>query len=619
MWLLRGTYLPRGPRSFGSCCRSQTATMWPRAWEPKDRAGLCLGDCVSRFLRQFAQLALTACFALAGMSSPAEADIHFPPVSDVWEVRSTGVNPTKACEVAPGVAWLIDSGSVLYTDDAFRTFSRQLSGASDVFALDRSNVWAVGGGSAWWSDDGGESWHKGLGTKNMDILLGVSFTSALQGTAVGKFWDIYYFATVVYTTNDGGRNWVRTEGHGQWDDRQIPWRKVFDAAGKEGWQHDGTNWVAHSCDGGRTWSRVAWTVRPWAVNNIIPLAASGDLILAVGNGVTGERQLWYSDVGGHPFHTSVIAGADRFSTCVESSRRAYPEGSDAIVVATAYNWPDALGGAALAGAADGPILLTGKDSMPESIVREIRRLGATRAWIVGGEGAVSPAVEGQLKSLLGDDGVKRVAGSNRLATAERVGAEVADVRADAFGGTAFVATALGFPDALSASPVSAAAAIPVYLTQPSAISPDTVKAMKAAGVSRVLILGGTAVVTSDVEATLESHFGDSAVSRISGSDRFATAFAVSDWGVQNAGLSWDGLGFAAGDSFSDALSGGVCQGVSGSVLVLTPTAHHHPTVDRLLVEHHDEISAATFYGGDAAIAVEARSLILKSLTGDRIW
>ncbi|MDP2232889.1 MAG: cell wall-binding repeat-containing protein, partial [Actinomycetota bacterium] len=96
-----------------------------------------------------------------------------------------------------------------------------------------------------------------------------------------------------------------------------------------------------------------------------------------------------------------IAGADRYLTAIANSKMAYRGGADAVVIATGTNWPDALGGSALAGALDGPLLLTTTSDLPDAVAAEIRRLGATKAYVLGGPGAVGPGVEVELKSMLG--------------------------------------------------------------------------------------------------------------------------------------------------------------------------------------------------------------------------
>ncbi len=68
-----------------------------------------------------------------------------------------------------------------------------------------------------------------------------------------------------------------------------------------------------------------------------------------------------------------IRGKSRIHTAVAASSMAF-ETSEYVVVATGYDWPDALGGSALAGALDAPILLTYQKSLPGEVAAEIARL-----------------------------------------------------------------------------------------------------------------------------------------------------------------------------------------------------------------------------------------------------
>jgi len=57
------------------------------------------------------------------------------------------------------------------------------------------------------------------------------------------------------------------------------------------------------------------------------------------------------------YRTERIAGADRIGTAIEISKAAFPQGSDTVIIATGYNFPDALAGAPLACVLDALSLL----------------------------------------------------------------------------------------------------------------------------------------------------------------------------------------------------------------------------------------------------------------------
>lgn len=312
-----------------------------------------------------------------------------------------------------------------------------------------------------------------------------------------------------------------------------------------------------------------------------------------------------------------VDGPSRYETAIAASKLAYPDPLDAagartVVIATGANWPDALGGTSLAGALDGPVLLTRPDVLPDSVKAEIDRLDAQDAIILGGTNAVSLAVETSLKSHLGTDRVKRIQGADRYETAEKIASRVTEELGAGYDGTAFVATGFNFPDALAAAPLAAAQGWPLYLVHPTGgLSDATIAKMKADDVVRVIALGGTGVVSPAVFAKLKSEFGTGLddVRRLEGTDRYKTAIAIASFAVDKYGHTWDRVGITTGTNFPDALAGGVAQGKRGSVLVLTAPTALSPDVAQALTDNKAAISSVTFYGGANAVSEAVRTQV----------
>ncbi len=306
-----------------------------------------------------------------------------------------------------------------------------------------------------------------------------------------------------------------------------------------------------------------------------------------------------------------IAGANRYATAVQVSQRAFPEpldlaGPRTVVIATGQNWPDALGGSALAGALGGPILLVEPGRLPAQVRTEIVRLGATRAIIIGGTAAVGQAVENELNTLV--ERVDRVSGPSRYQTATEVAREVVQVRGEGHDSTVIVTTGGNYPDALAVSPIAASKAWPLYLVEPGkGLASGTVAAMGAP--TRILLLGGTGAVSAPVEEELRSRFPQAEVLRLQGVNRYCTAAAVAAYGVQNADLAWDGVAVATGENFPDALAGGVLQGRRASVMVLTGSASVCSTTLGTLSLNKTEIEHVTYLGGQGAVPDTIRTVI----------
>lgn len=311
--------------------------------------------------------------------------------------------------------------------------------------------------------------------------------------------------------------------------------------------------------------------------------------------------------------TSVpVQGATRIATAIEASKLAFPQGAPAVVIATARNWPDALGGSALAGAAGGPVLLTEPTALPAEVAAEVARLGASKAYIVGGTGAVSSAVATALAGVVGQGNVVRVSGPDRYATARAVAAQAVALQGAAYDGTAFLATGANFPDALGAGPLAAAKGRPIYLVDPkTGADAVLISAMKAAGVTHAVALGGGSVVSTSAVNAVAAGVPCS-TERWWGADRYVTAAAVAQKSAE-AGLSWNGVGIATGENFPDALSAGASLGRLGSVLLLTRTASLPDPTRTALAENKRFISKVRFFGGTGAVSQMVRNAVLRAI------
>jgi putative cell wall-binding protein len=253
---------------------------------------------------------------------------------------------------------------------------------------------------------------------------------------------------------------------------------------------------------------------------------------------------------------------------VQAALAAYPAGCEQVILATARNFPDALGGAALAGMLDAPILLTEPGALSPQTRTAIGTLGATRAIILGSTDAVSADVETELNGMLTDPAVERVGGANRYETAEWL-AQAAVANQKDRSDVAFVATGRNYPDALAAAPIAAANGWPIYLSDTHYIRPQTLAAMHNDGIAKVHILGSATAVGSEVETALNGSFGDANVDRIGDTDRYRTAAALMEFAMRDYGMNISHLAITTGQNYPDALAAGPLQGKTGSVLLLT--------------------------------------------------
>jgi putative cell wall-binding protein len=188
----------------------------------------------------------------------------------------------------------------------------------------------------------------------------------------------------------------------------------------------------------------------------------------------------------------------------------------------------------------------------------------TGVVVVGGSGVIPDAMVSHLDSC-SPAGVTRIAGSDRYATAAEISKSW--TTAD----TVFLATGLNYPDALGGGPVASLNNAPILLTQKNAVPGATNNALTRLAPSRIVLLGGTAVISAAVENDLRSRFPE--VVRLAGSDRYATAAAVSKWHFTGGATT---VYVATGSNYLDALVAGPRAAAESAPLLLV-TSNTVPT------------------------------------------
>ena len=199
----------------------------------------------------------------------------------------------------------------------------------------------------------------------------------------------------------------------------------------------------------------------------------------------------------------------------------------------------------------------------------------------------------------------RVAGSDRFAT----NAEIIGDSGAAAGNTGLIATGFNFPDALAAGPFSFQGH-PLGLSTKDSIDDSVVSALKAAGVDKVLIFGGTGAVSPAVETKLKAAGIDTAA-RFAGTDRADTSAQAAEFAVKNLNFTDTHVGVASGyvDGYgADALAGGPLEGKEKSPMLVTKDVNNPgASVLAYLKDHAPTLKTGHIYGGTAAVSTSAQT------------
>lgn len=292
-----------------------------------------------------------------------------------------------------------------------------------------------------------------------------------------------------------------------------------------------------------------------------------------------------------------LAGPSRAATAAAVAMASHPDGAGEVLLAAQHTFPDALAGGPLAADRHAPLLLTGPRELPDASAEALTRLRPQRVTLLGGPEVISLELEARLATRYQ---VQRVAGADRYATAAAVAGALASVHE-----RAFLVVGSAFPDALSVSAPAGMLGAPILLTGGTTLPEATRQVLGTAEVREVVIAGGTAAVSRQVEDQLRAEFGVT-VRRLQGPSRYATARAVNDWARNEIpDLDSGGLLVALGQRFPDALAGGPLAAARRQLLMIVPDTdvRRDPDVAAFLTERDAAgLSHLSLLGGHAALS-----------------
>ncbi|MGA1748102.1 MAG: S8 family serine peptidase, partial [Ilumatobacteraceae bacterium] len=184
------------------------------------------------------------------------------------------------------------------------------------------------------------------------------------------------------------------------------------------------------------------------------------------------------------------------------------------------------------------------------------RVDAANNRVCGVASSFSPFAVGALKTT-------RVAGADRYETAAKLSASSFTSGV----AVAYVVTGEKFPDALAAGAAAGRSGGPVLLTRLNSLPSVTATELKRLAPKRVIVVGGTAVVSDLVIDAIKSTVGNVPVERVWGQDRFETAAQLSQRtfsGTNGTVYVGSGLGF------TEILAGAAAAGRDKAPLLLVP-------------------------------------------------
>ena len=217
-----------------------------------------------------------------------------------------------------------------------------------------------------------------------------------------------------------------------------------------------------------------------------------------------------------------FAGRDRYETALRLAERFVHErgglGSvSTVILASGEALADGAVTAGLAGHLAAPVLLTRPNHLPDGVADFIEHHGISTVIVVGGPNSVSRQVLGELSALKPEPGVRRIAGADRFATAAAVAAEFDSDSTWCATDDAAAVLVNGSDEHLAATvaigPLAYARELPMLLSRQNKLPEAAARYLRDRRTERVVIVGGTAVISDSVVSEL-LEAGVDAVERV---------------------------------------------------------------------------------------------------------
>lgn len=237
------------------------------------------------------------------------------------------------------------------------------------------------------------------------------------------------------------------------------------------------------------------------------LTSDGSVYILGGTGIIGpEFKSAFQKKG---YKVLQIGGQDRYETASLIAEEEQVAPGTPLVIASGENFPDALSISSFASNKGWPIMLTGKDILPSDIAHYIIKNQPTKVYITGGEGVISKEVELDIKSLVGNVEIIRLAGKDRYDTGNIISSNFSSNPS-----TVFLAAGTNFPDALAGSIVAAQTGSPIILIDSNSkeLNNATINYFRQLVTKpKITVFGGTGIISDSILSLIEKILNGEAV------------------------------------------------------------------------------------------------------------
>lgn len=198
--------------------------------------------------------------------------------------------------------------------------------------------------------------------------------------------------------------------------------------------------------------------------------------------------------------------------------------------------------------------------------------------------------------------IERLGGSDRYKTAALINNEMNSE-------TLILVSGSDFADALSSAGLIKYYNAEIHLLNRGNLDSNTITSLNKNEFKRAIIIGGTAVISENIEDYLKNKLGKENVERLGGLNRYETSAIVASKIVNNSDYSGGRVFIATGKDFADALSVASISAFYGYPIILTQG--EELTELAINVLNNRSINMCYKIGGEAVVSNKIDSLIPK--------
>lgn len=265
-----------------------------------------------------------------------------------------------------------------------------------------------------------------------------------------------------------------------------------------------------------------------------------------------------------------LYGATEYDTAVAVSKKGWPSGSNKVVIVNGDIIADGIAATPLASTYDAPILIVKKDTLPQVINEELKRLNPEEVIVIGGTSTINNSVYNSIASSTNAK-MSRIWGNDRNETSLKIAQEI-DKNHDV--NKVFIANGFkGDIDALTIAAKAGEDKQPIILTDKSIIPTDTYNWMKTESLTNAYFIGGPDTLDTEIIHKMadiaKPTSGSIYHNRIYGADRHETNAKVMEKFYTQSTL--EAVLVARSDKLSDALVAGPLAAKLNSPILINPT------------------------------------------------